>query len=247
MILSVERYNVGVKTNQLSQISGLGSAEPTVESLNEKFSHHFSNERLLTFNFLRQNLNQTESKMLDWLLSINPADFKVKTPFYGIEEPSDGAHFVAQTYQRANRDNKLYKVTQYVPGHIFASYRTMAQEFERKHPAQRLYIASAYRSPAYQAMLIFYYTKNWDFNLKKVLKRVALPGYSEHGLIGQTALDLDDALQHPESYEDELFAKTDHFRWLALHAGKFGFKLSYPPNNLQGIDYEPWHWRYHGN
>lgn len=231
---------------QLSRLSGLGSAEAAVESLAEKFNALFSNERLLTFSYLRHKLDQAEKGLLDWLMELEPTDFNLSTPFYGIEEPSDGTHFVAQTYRRTDKNKKTYKTTQYVPVQVFAAYQQMAQAFEREQPGQRLLIVSAYRSPAYQAMLIFYYTKRGDFNLKKVLRRVALPGYSEHGLIGQTALDLDDALHHPDNYDDQEFANTDQFHWLDQHAAEFGFKLSYPLNNPQGIDYEPWHWRYTG-
>lgn len=233
--------------SSIGQLSGLTAAEATVESLNGKFKTLFSNERLLTFSFLRHHLDRSEIKMLDWLLELRPVDFKVKTPFYGIEEPSDGAHFVAQTYLRTNENKSSYKIVQYVPVQVFASYVKMARAFEDEHKSQNLIIASAYRSPAYQAMLIFYYTKLSGFDLTKVLKRVALPGHSEHGLIGQTALDFDDTQQHSDGYKDDEFANTDHFRWLKQRAGEFNFKLSYPINNSRGIDYEPWHWRYHGN
>ncbi|MGN6313353.1 MAG: D-alanyl-D-alanine carboxypeptidase family protein [Rhodanobacteraceae bacterium] len=29
-----------------------------------------------------------------------------------------------------------------------------------------------------------------------------------------------------------------------LHAGDFGFQLSYPPDDPRGIEFESWHWRY---
>jgi D-alanyl-D-alanine carboxypeptidase len=38
------------------------------------------------------------------------------------------------------------------------------------------------------------------------------------------------------------FARTREFRWLKRHATQFGFHLSYPRGNQQGIAYEPWHW-----
>jgi D-alanyl-D-alanine carboxypeptidase len=40
------------------------------------------------------------------------------------------------------------------------------------------------------------------------------------------------------------FAKTDAFRWLTLHAQEYGFELSFPENNPQGVSYQPWHWRF---
>jgi D-alanyl-D-alanine carboxypeptidase len=30
------------------------------------------------------------------------------------------------------------------------------------------------------------------------------------------------------------------------HATEFGFELSFPPGNAQGVTWEPWHWRWVG-
>ena len=38
------------------------------------------------------------------------------------------------------------------------------------------------------------------------------------------------------------FENTNAYKWLTSHAQDFGFELSFPPNNLQGVSYEPWHW-----
>jgi len=32
------------------------------------------------------------------------------------------------------------------------------------------------------------------------------------------------------------------FAWLARHAHRFGFAMTYPRGNRLGIAYEPWHW-----
>ena len=70
------------------------------------------------------------------------------------------------------------------------------------------------------------------------------PGYSEH----QTGYALDLADGHfPKQDLTFDFAKTDAFRWLNLHAMEFGFELSFPENNPQGVRYEPWHWRFVGS
>jgi D-alanyl-D-alanine carboxypeptidase len=31
---------------------------------------------------------------------------------------------------------------------------------------------------------------------------------------------------------------------LCQHAQEFGFSLSFPRDNLSGVCYEPWHWKY---
>ena len=43
---------------------------------------------------------------------------------------------------------------------------------------------------------------------------------------------------------DEAFESTAAYAWLAKHARRFGFSLSYPRGNPEGFLYEPWHWRY---
>ncbi len=40
------------------------------------------------------------------------------------------------------------------------------------------------------------------------------------------------------------FVNTQEYKWLLKNANKYGFYLSYPENNLDGITFEPWHWHY---
>jgi len=73
----------------------------------------------------------------------------------------------------------------------------------------------------------------------EILRFIAAPGCSEH----HTGRALD--LGSPDALElTEKFARTAEYRWLRKHAGKFGFRLSYPRRNSHGIGYEPWHWRW---
>lgn len=70
-----------------------------------------------------------------------------------------------------------------------------------------------------------------------ILTIMAAPGYSEH----HTGRALDIAT--PEDQELEArFAKTPAYAWLQGNAPRFGFRLSFPPNNPAGFTYEPWHW-----
>jgi len=72
---------------------------------------------------------------------------------------------------------------------------------------------------------------------------VARPGRSEHqtGL----AVDLGDG-GNPACDVEPPFEETPAFHWLEQNATRFGFELSYPRNNPQGVHYEPWHWRFVG-
>ncbi len=66
-------------------------------------------------------------------------------------------------------------------------------------------------------------------------------GYSEHQL--GTAVDFSTAAI---GYQlEQPFDQTEEFKWLEGNAYKYGFILSYPPDNEFYI-YEPWHWRFVG-
>ena len=75
-------------------------------------------------------------------------------------------------------------------------------------------------------------------------KLSAPPGYSEHhtGL----AIDLGDGLNRKYDLAVD-FDQTAAFKWLGKNAQQFGFELSFPLDNSQGISYEPWHWRFVGS
>ena len=72
----------------------------------------------------------------------------------------------------------------------------------------------------------------------------APPKYSEHHT--GYALDIGDG-SAPVTNLTTNFEKTTAFRWLENNAARYGFELSFPRNNLQGLNYEPWHWRFVGN
>jgi zinc D-Ala-D-Ala carboxypeptidase len=72
----------------------------------------------------------------------------------------------------------------------------------------------------------------------------APPGYSEHHT--GYAIDIGDG-SAPSSNLSTDFEKTAAFHWLEQNAPQFGFELSFPPNNSQGVSYEPWHWRFVGD
>lgn len=69
-------------------------------------------------------------------------------------------------------------------------------------------------------------------------KWVAKPGTSEHQL--GLALDI--------NADTDYSSNETVYGWLAQNAYKYGFILRYPEGkeNITGIDYEPWHYRYVG-
>jgi len=72
---------------------------------------------------------------------------------------------------------------------------------------------------------------------------VAVPGTSEH----HTGLAMD-IVTLDYQVLDEGFEQTEAFRWLDENAFKYGFILRYPRDkqDITGITYEPWHYRYVG-
>lgn len=72
----------------------------------------------------------------------------------------------------------------------------------------------------------------------------APPGYSEHHT--GYAVDIGDA-NAPETDLSVDFENTPAFEWLVQNAPRYSFELSFPDGNLQGVQYEPWHWRFVGD
>ena len=73
--------------------------------------------------------------------------------------------------------------------------------------------------------------------IESILRVNAAPGYSEHHT--GRAVDIGTPGCPPL---EERFEETSAYGWLSRNAGRFGFFLSYPRGNPNGIVYEPWHW-----
>ena len=105
----------------------------------------------------------------------------------------------------------------------------------------RLHVIWAFRDPALQKSQFEEAKKK--YGPRGGIRWLAPPGFSEH----QTgwALDIGD-LDDAEADDNPLFERTKAFLWLKIHGKMFGFELSFPPGNWQGVSYEPWHWRFVG-
>ncbi len=76
-------------------------------------------------------------------------------------------------------------------------------------------------------------------------RSVGPPGFSEHA----TGYGLDFGLRPlaPGCPDVEAcIARTRAGRWLLDNAPEYGFELSFPAGNAQGVTWEPWHWRWVG-
>ena len=114
----------------------------------------------------------------------------------------------------------------------------------------KLKIISAYRSFEYQQMLWerevsheMWGGLSYEKAVEKVGRTLALPGSSEHN----TGLAVDLGREGDNDVSED-FYKTPESRWLCANAADFGFILRYPrlKEQMTGIDFEPWHYRYVG-
>ncbi|HAC65994.1 MAG TPA: D-alanyl-D-alanine carboxypeptidase [Cyanothece sp. UBA12306] len=103
---------------------------------------------------------------------------------------------------------------------------------------------SGFRTLKQQNYLFFEIKRQRNQNASTRAEVSAPPHYSEHHT--GYAVDIGDG-RTPATNLSQSFEKTAAFRWLKNNAAKYSFELSFPPNNPQGISYEPWHWRYVGD
>jgi D-alanyl-D-alanine carboxypeptidase len=129
----------------------------------------------------------------------------------------------------------------YVHKEIYENFKEM-----QLMAAQRgisLQLLSGYRSIDLQRD-IFY--ENKSIRNQTAVERSmvsAPPGYSEHST--GYAIDVGDG-NYPDTHFEVEFEQTPAFKWMKRFAPKYHFVLSFPPDNKQGVTYEPWHWRFEG-
>jgi hypothetical protein len=144
-----------------------------------------------------------------------------------------GQSYFSQRLGRRRELRPLLVASTLLP-HLAALQRAACAELGRP-----LLVMSQYRSPGHQLAVILRELDARGGSLEQVLRRVALPGYSQHGDLEHPAVDFatDDG-----RVGDEFRGTADH-AWLLANAGRFGLTLSYPDGNPWAIDPEPWHWQ----
>ena len=144
----------------------------------------------------------------------------------------------------ADTDQQLFNVSS-VDGVQVGLREDAATAFEnlvQDAAAQGLDIkaVSGYRSVADQQSI-------WDSKVANqapevVAKTSAPPGHSEH----HTGYAIDVG-NNQNAGLNKSWAQTQEYAWLKANAGKYGFEESFPQGNNQGVNFEPWHWRYVGS
>lgn len=118
----------------------------------------------------------------------------------------------------------------------------------------KLYLVSGYRSVARQKALFERKTNAFlaeGFDRAEAERQAAMwvarPGASEHNTgLAADLVSADWYATHDDLTAD--FADTPEFAWLSAHCAEYGFILRYPKGkeNITGVTYEPWHYRYVG-
>ena len=125
-----------------------------------------------------------------------------------------------------------------------AAKNYLSMEAAAKADGVDLVVISGFRTIAEQQQLFFDISKQRNQTPAQRAKVSAPPGHSEHHT--GYAIDIGDANVASATLSTS-FEKTAAFQWLQNNAAKYGFELSFPMNNPQGVMYEPWHWRFVGD
>lgn len=120
----------------------------------------------------------------------------------------------------------------------------LKMEADAKADGVDFVVISGFRTIAEQQQLFFEISKQRNQTPAQRAKVSAPPGHSEHHT--GYAMDIGDGAV-PSANLSTSFEKTAAYQWLQNNAAKYGFEMSFPPNNPQGVMYEPWHWRFVGD
>ena len=127
--------------------------------------------------------------------------------------------------------------------------KAAAQKFEEMVAAARsagviLEPISGFRSVKDQEQLFFAVSAQRNQTPAQRAALSAPPGHSEHHT--GYAVDVGDG-SVPATDLQTNFDNTKAYQWLQANAARFGFEMSFPKDNVQGVSYEPWHWRFVGD
>jgi len=194
---------------------------------------------LVNFDYLFNKILKDKIKIdfCNKFLSINPLDHGFKGIYYGREEAKKVKKI---SNQKLNNGVKLQ--TQYVLSDVYKMIKKM-NHFMKKELGVNIIIQSGYRSPAYQLIVFFWHLRDSGYDFDIVIKKVALPFYSEHGSVSAGAVDLISS-DADNLFESTKFKATKEYKWLKENGQFFGFYESYFKNNEMGVMHEPWHWHF---
>jgi len=198
--------------------------------------------KTISFPRLFKILDKREKIFVKKFLKMDPREYGLKNKFLGTPSVPKNLVLIKDQFYVVRRKRRIIE-EQYVPRPVYDAYAQLNQALE-KETGKKLLINSGYRSPAYQTIIFFEYLKFYGFDVSKTARRVAFPGYGEHCVPQRQALDFVTTEGIPTDERPLDFEKTPEYRWLKKNAHRFGFALSYPRKNPEGMMHEPWHWRF---
>lgn len=168
---------------------------------------------------------------LDKLAKTDPQLLAKYSKVYFLNE-----HYTPEKLIEIDKDH-LYEPN--TPKFIHAKVKPFLEDMitAAKKDGITLLVASAYRSFDEQTSLKGAYKVTYGSGANTFS---ADQGYSEHQL--GTTVDLTTPTLNGSL---EGFDKTPAYEWMKRYAYRYGFILSYPPNNSY-YEFEPWHWRFVG-
>lgn len=217
-------------------------------ALAQKFNQTVSQTIIQTVSQTSQTVSQTVSQGADWVEGRSPANLPravsgLSQPRLWAQSARLASYFGHLPYHKPDAaELALFPSTppymtqadEYLHQEATAALKTMMEAAQRDGIS--LFLVSGFRDLSTQAIL--FQNRAAELGAAELAaKSVAPPGYSEHHT--GYAVDLADGLGNFLDFE-----QTPAFRWMMAHAQSYGFELSFPPHNAQGVDYEPWHWRF---
>lgn len=190
-------------------------------------------KNLIETSYLQDNLQVSNKDKFNNIAKAGELDWKIRLVNEKNPLPEDFSVELANIDNTKKFDRRAIK------------YLKEMLEDMNKQSITNVWIQSAYRSIEYQRGL---YQKSINKYLKMgkskeeseelTKKYINKPGTSEHNL--GLAVDFNDV--------EEGFENTKAYKWLQENASIYGFILRYPKDKeeITGIEYEPWHWRYVG-
>lgn len=197
----------------------------------------------LRFEDLYTPLDENQQAFVRAFASIDPNLLNIDMPYQGIPEAPPELVTIESKTLPAPAGQSYITQTQFLPREVYTAYLDMTQAMQQDI-GKTLYVASGYRSPAYQLYLFLFYLKNHAYSILETRRFVAWPGFSEHGNPRRQAIDFvnEQGIDGQENAAE--FEALEEYRWLLNHAGQYGFELSYPRGGTMA--FEPWHWRFRG-
>ena len=200
---------------------------------------------LIDYDTLMMGLNFIERDFASRVFDIDSRQFGCNWQFYSVEKPRELVEISPVSIGKGKDTHKIE--VQFCAAHSYNDYLLLSEQM-KKDIGRSLYIEVGFRSAGIQAYLFFkYLTTISNYSIKDNIKKVALPGYSQHNNPKNNAIDLCsengiNGFSGKQTAAD--FEKLPEFQWMLVNAHKYNFYLTYPKNNKFGIAYEPWHWRW---